>query len=44
MGAWGVGTSENDDASDWVFQLLAAAEVVAALIGRPAADRGRIAP
>lgn len=21
MGAWGVGTFENDDASDWVYQL-----------------------
>ena len=69
MGAWGVGTFENDDASDWVYQLeeagdlalvksallaaaepsgylesptcaeaLAAAEVVAALAGRPAPD------
>ena len=66
MGAWGVGPFENDDASDWVYQLegaedlelvrgtleaaanpqgyleaptcseaLAAAEVVAALSGRP---------
>lgn len=66
MGAWGVGTFENDDASDWVFELdgakdltvlsaafdaindetdcvdaplcsnaLAAAEVVAALLGNP---------
>ena len=69
MGAWGVGTFENDDAGDWVYQLesaadlklvrrtlaaaadpdgyleapacaeaLAAAEVVAALAGRPAPD------
>jgi hypothetical protein len=69
MGAWGVGTFENDDASDWAYQLeeadglelvqrtlaeaadprgyleaptcseaLAAAEVVAALAGRPAPD------
>jgi len=69
MGAWGVGTFENDEASDWVYQLeeagdltllkdtlvaaaepsgylespacseaLAAAEVVAALAGRPAPD------
>ena len=69
MGAWGVGTFENDDASDWVYQLeeasdltlvretlgpaadpsgylesptcceaLAAAEVVAALAGKPAPD------
>ena len=69
MGAWGVGTFENDDAGDWVYRLeeaedvglltealrpaadpggylesstcseaLAAAEVVAALAGRPAPD------
>ena len=69
MGAWGVSTFENDDASDWVYRLeeaedlalleqtlraaaepagylesttcseaLAAAEVVAALSGRPAPD------
>jgi Domain of unknown function (DUF4259) len=69
MGAWGVGAFENDDASDWVYQLeeagdldlvqvtlaaaadpegyleaptccmaLAAAEVVAALVGQPAPD------
>lgn len=69
MGAWGVGTFENDDAGDWVYQLeeandlelvrsaliaaadapgyleaptcaeaLAAAEVVAALLDRPAPD------
>lgn len=69
MGAWGVGTFENDEAGDWVYQLeessglrlvrdtllavaeavgylesgasseaLAAAEVVAALMGRPAPD------
>jgi hypothetical protein len=69
VGAWGVGTFENDDAGDWVYQLeeandldlvrgtllaaadpdgyleaptcsmaLAAAEVVAALAGRPAPD------
>jgi hypothetical protein len=69
MGAWGVGTFENDEAGDWVYQLeeagdlglvrqtllaaaepsgylesttsseaLAAAEVVAALAGRPAPD------
>jgi hypothetical protein len=69
MGAWGIGTFENDDASDWVYQLeesgdltlvkdtllaaaepkgylespacseaLAAAEVVAAMAGRPAPD------
>ncbi len=69
MGAWGAGTFDNDDASDWVYRLeeasdltllrdtlvvaaepdgyldspvcaeaLAAAEVVAALAGRPAPD------
>jgi len=69
MGAWGAGTFDNDDASDWVYQLegaedlelvrgtleaaadpqgylaaptcseaLAAAEVVAALSGRPTPD------
>jgi hypothetical protein len=69
VGAWGVGSFENDDAGDWVYQLeeaddldlvrdtllaaadpeghleaptcsmaLAAAEVVAALAGRPAPD------
>lgn len=69
MGAWGHGSFENDDASDWVYELeesgneaidqalssvadgapdyieepdaamaLAAAETVAALRGRPAAD------
>lgn len=69
MGAWGVGAFENDDASDWVYELeeagdlslvretleaaadpegyleaptcavaLAAAEVVAAVGGRPAPD------
>jgi hypothetical protein len=69
MGAWGVGAFENDDASDWVYELeeagdlrllratlvaaadpegylesptcataLAAAEVVAALAGRPSPD------
>lgn len=69
MGAWGVGTFENDEASDWVYRLeesgdlelvretlaaaadpsgyleatscaeaLAAAEVVAALVGRPGPD------
>ncbi|HEX6106490.1 MAG TPA: DUF4259 domain-containing protein [Gemmatimonadales bacterium] len=69
MGAWGVGTFENDEASDWIYQLeettdaelltstlraaaepegyleaptcseaLAAAEVVAALVGRPSPD------
>ena len=69
MGAWGVGTFENDEASDWVYRLedtgdftlvrdtlvaaaepsgylesatgssaLAAAEVVAAMAGRPAPD------
>jgi hypothetical protein len=68
MGCWGVGTFENDDASDWIWTLeesdglavveralaapssgacvetpeareaLAAAEVVAALLGHPASD------
>ncbi|MEL6870449.1 MAG: DUF4259 domain-containing protein [Pseudomonadota bacterium] len=68
MGAWGLGTFENDDALDWVYELeastgsgvlnaslaavdgadyleapeacaaLAAAEVVAALIGTPSQD------
>lgn len=69
MGTWGTGTFENDDASDWVYELetaespeilaatlkavtsadsyleapscvnaLAAAEVVAGLAGKPAAD------
>lgn len=70
MGAWGVGTFDNDDAADWTYELevtqgdtllvesltyvveleeefldspeacraLAAAEVVAALRGAPAAD------
>ena len=69
MGAWGSGTFENDDASDWVYELeqasswdlvhrtlavaaeptgyleapdcsaaLAAAEVVAAAVSRPAPD------
>jgi Domain of unknown function (DUF4259) len=69
MGTWGVGTFENDEASDWVYELeksrdlsvlrstidalrdatgyleaptcvnaLAAAEVVAALVGKPASD------
>ena len=69
MGTWGIGTFENDDASDWVYELepandlsvvqaalatlndatgyreaptcvnaLAAAEVVAALLGKPSPD------
>ena len=68
MGAWGIGPFENDDAADWVYEViettnanvfaaslrntsskgyveaseaccaLAAAEIVAALLGRPSED------